>query len=324
MATMLRTNLPRRRPTDALAFLVLALTALGPAALSAQTAGVLPKTTQLPASTRAMALGDSYQPGSGHADAIFYHPALLSGAGGFGLDVQRWSAEGTAAAASAAMQWLGGTVGIGLRSLQYGAFGSGSLASPTGQDHLFLAGPVPVSERIATLAYARGLPFFDLGIDLGVSVDLVDERVGPSSHRVALFDVSLAREVGPVEVAMSAHDIGEKPVFDAGDEPALVTLGVGGYGRQVGPLDVGVAGHVALDQQEEARYGAGIEVGYWPIQGRTFVARFGFQDVPDGSDASHFTTGFAFWGDDVTVEWAFRPVSDEDEGGTHRFGVRWR
>lgn len=324
MGTMLRTILPRRPSTDAVAFLVVALAALAPATLTAQTGGVLPKATQLSGSTRAMALGDSYQPGSGHADAIFYHPALLAGAGGFGLDAQRWSGEGSAAAASAAVQWLGGTIGIGLRSLQYGAFGTAALAAPAGQDHLFLAGPVPVSERIATLAYARALPFFDLDIDLGVSVDLVDERVGPSSHRVTLFDVGLAREVGPVELALTAHDVGEKPIFDAGDEPALVTLGVGGYGRQVGPVDVGVAGHVGLDREEEVRYGAGVEVGYWPVQGRTFVARFGFQDVPDGSDASHFTTGFAFWGDDVTVEWAFRPVSDEDEGGTHRFGVRWR
>lgn len=269
-----------------------------------------------------MALGDSYQMSSGHADAIFYHPALLTDARGFGLDVQRWSSVSSAAALSAATPFFGAVVGIGLRSLQYGAPGSGPLAAPAGPDHLFLAGPVPVSERIATLAYARTLPIFDL--DLGVSVDLVDERVGPSTHHVTLYDVGLARDLGPVIVGLTVHDIGEKPILETGARPSVVTLGAGRYGQQLGPLDVGAAAHVGLDREDEVTYGGGIEVGYWPIQGRTFVARFGFQDVPDGSDASHFTTGFAFWGDDITLEWAFRPVSGADEGGTHRFGVRWR
>ncbi|MDH3269744.1 MAG: hypothetical protein OEN56_00335 [Gemmatimonadota bacterium] len=291
-----------------------------PAGVAAQVAGALPLTTQLPASTRAMALGDSYQMSAGHADAIFYHPALLAGASGFGLDVQRWSIEGSAVAASAAVSWLGGGVGIGLRSLQYRASGSGELAAPGGQDHLFEAESVPVSERVATLGYAREA---FLGIDVGVALSLVEERVGPSQHGVALVDVGLSREVGPVTVGLTVHDLGEKPLVETGSEPSRVTLGVGRYGRPLGPLDVGFAANMGVDD-DEFTYGGGVELGYWPIQGRTFVARFGFEDVPEGSDASVFTTGLAYWGDDISIEWAFRPVSDADEGGTHRFGVRWR
>lgn len=294
---------------------------LGVTDSAAQSAGVLPQATHLPASTRAMALGDSYQAGSGHADAIFYHPALLSRASGFGLDWQRWSAEGSAAAASAAMSWLGGSVGVGLRSLQHGAAGSGSLAAPHMQDVFFVPGPTPVSERIVTLGYSRD---FLLGLDLGVAVDLVDERVGSATHAVTLFDVGVSGEIGPLVAALTVHDIGEKPLLDTGDEPARYSLGIGQYGRPVGPFDVGVAGHLGLDHDEELSWGAGVEIGYWPIQGRTFVARLGVQDVPDGSEVSHFTTGFAFWGDDLTLEWAFRPVSGADDGGTHRFGVRFR
>lgn len=285
--------------------------------LGAQT--VLPRATQLPASTRAMALGDSYQPGSGHADAIFYHPALLERASGFGLAWQRWSTESSAAAASAAVDWLGGTVGIGLRSLQFGV--SDLLFDGSRPDDLFETGSVPVSERIATLGYSRD---FYLGLDVGVTLDLVDQRVGPDVHGVALFDVGLSGEVGDVIVALSAQDIGDKPIVDTGAEPARYTLGVGNYGQPVGPLDLGFAAHLGLDQEEELTYGGGVEVGYWPIQGRTFVARLGFQDVPDGSEANPVTLGFAFWGDDITVEWAFRPMGDADEGGTHRFGLRWR
>lgn len=268
-----------------------------------------------------MALGDSYVPNSGHADAIFYHPALLVGASGFGVDLQRWGNNSSATAASAATSWLGGGIGIGLRTMQYGAFGSSALVSPTAPDPLFGMGPVAVSERVLTVAYARPLP---VGFDLGVAVDFIDERVASARQNVALVDIGVAADLGDVEVALTAHDIGDKPIQNSGAGPAKVVLGAGAYGRQVGELDLGFAAHLGLDANEDAIFGGGIELGYWPIQGRTFVLRGGFQNVPDGSDAAPFTTGFAFWGDDITVEWAWRPVSDAEEGGTHRFGVRWR
>jgi hypothetical protein len=87
---------------------------------------------------------------------------------------------------------------------------------------------------------------------------------------------------------------------------------------------VGFAAKLGL-VDDEVIYGGGIEVGYWPIQGRTFVARLGFQDVPDGGDALPLTTGFAFQGDDIVVEWAYRPFSvDAPDGGSDRFSLRWR
>ena len=135
--------------------------------------------------------------------------------------------------------------------------------------------------------------------------------------------MSVAREVGPVIVAVTVHDLGDKPLLGTGAGPSRVVIGAGNYGHQVGIFDIGYAARVGLDD-DAVTYGGGVEVGYWPIQGRTFVARVGFQEVPDGSDASPITTGFAFWGDNITVEWAFRPFRGADLGGTHRFGVRWR
>lgn len=296
------------------------LLSLAPAALSAQVEGILPRITQMSGSTRAMALGGAYMMDAGHADVIFYHPALLTGARGFGIDVQRWGPNSSSTAVSGAMQWLGGGIGVGLRTLQYSSFGSGTAAAPEGQDDLFDYGSVPVSERVATLAYARSILF---DIDLGVGANLVDERVGGSRQSVVLFDVSVAREVGPVVLGITAHDLGDKPVLDTGAKPTRVVIGAGNYGQQLGILDYGYTATVGISDGE-VTYGGGVEIGYWPIQGRTFVARLGFQNIPDGSEAAPVTTGFAFWGDNVTVEWAFRPFSGGEEGGTHRFGVRWR
>jgi hypothetical protein len=319
MTSSARTQTRKRCLTGLLPVLALML-GVTTTHVSAQAEGVLPKTTQLPASTRAMALGDSYVMNAGHADALFYHPALLTGASGVGFEVQRWGTNSSSATLSAAVEWLGGGVGIGVRTLQYSAFGSDVLAAPAGQDHLFGFGSVPVSERVATIGYARET-FFD--IDLGIGVDLVDQRVGTGRQSVALFDIGVAREIGPLAVGLTVHDLGEKPMLDSGAGPAKVVLGAGAYGQQVGIFDLGYAANLGF-AEDDVTYGGGVEIGYWPVQGRTFVARAGFQSVPDGSEAKPFTTGLAFWGDDITIEWAFRPFGGADEGGSHRFGLRWR
>lgn len=265
-------------------------------------------------------MGDSYPMSSGHSDAIFYHPALVASASGFGLETQRWGSNSSSMALSAATQWFGGGTAFGLRTLQYSAFGSGAVAAPAGQDDLFGFGSVPVSERVATVAHAREM----FGLDLGVALDLVDERVGTARQSVALLDVSAATEVGPLDVAFTVHDIGGKPVIDDGARPAKYVLGAGTYGRPTGIFDLGFAAHVGLDD-DDILFGGGVELGYWPIQGRTFVARAGFQSTPEGSDAKPVTFGFAFWGDDITVEWAWRPYpGDGNEGGSHRFAFRLR
>jgi len=287
---------------------------------SAQTADWLPRSKQLSASARAMALGDAYPMDSGHADALFVHPALLTNAAGMGLEIQRWGPASTAAALSASFAWLGGRVGLGLRSLQFGLTDGADPAVPAGEDHLFQPGDVQASERVATVGYGREA-WFDF--DVGVAVDLVEERVGQSRESVVQLDVGLARELGPLTLGLTVADLGERPVIGSGSGPSRVSLGAGAYGWEVWALDLGFAATVGWEV-DEVVYGGGLEIGYWPIQGRTFVARVGLQDVPEGSDASPLTTGFAFWGDDLVLEWAFRPVRGADEGGTHRFSVRWR
>ncbi len=301
----------------ALRHVLVAAALLAPLPLAAQSPGVLPVVLQTPASVRSMALGDAYMMNSNHADALFYHPALLTRAGGFGLEVQRWEGESSATAASAATSWLGGGIAIGLLSLQYGGPATLAAAAPGGQDHLFATGVVPVSERVAVLGYAREI----LGVDVGVAGKLLDE--GMDRDTEALFDVSLSTGVGPLTVGLTARDFGREPLVDAGGEgPSRIVLGAGAYGQEVGIFDVGLTGALSYSDAETVVSG-GVEVGYWPINGRTFVARAGLQQVPSGGAASPFSFGFAFHGDDLVLEWAYRSFGDIDSG-THRFGVRWR
>ena len=288
-------------------------------AARAQDAGSLPRVFELPASTRAMALGDAYMMNAGHADAIFYHPALLTGASGFGIEMQRWGDEASSVAMSAATQWVGAGIGIGLTILQYGAPAGGAAAAPEGQDHLFTRGPVAVSERAVVLGYAREIA----GLDIGVTGKIVEERIGGSRDAVGLFDVGVAGDLGPLRVGLTVRDVGEDPLLPDPDATPRITLGAGSYGRQVGIFDLGVSA-AANWSDERTTVSGGIEVGYWPVRGRTFVARVGFQDPHDDSDMSPFSVGFAFWGDDITAEWAFRPYDGDESAGTHRFALRWR
>jgi len=300
-------------------YLTVATLAISTGALQAQEAGSLPRVQQLPASTRAMALGNAYATTSRHADAVFYHPALLSGASGFGIDVQRWGSEGDAAAMSAAFGWMGGTVGVGLQTLQFSGPGLGAAAAPAGQSHLFEAGGTPVSEAVTSVGFARDL----FGFDVGIVGKLAEERVGGSRSATVLFDAGIASDVGPMRAALSYRNLGSEHTLGGVDvaTPDQVTLGIGFYGQQIGFLDLGVNAAL-MYQGDELLPGGGVEFGYWPISGRTFVARVGARRTLD-DDMSPVTFGFAFWGDDVTLEWAFQPT-DGEPSGTHRFGVRWR
>ena len=303
------------------ALLIALFSLISASAALAQTQGALPRIAELPASTRAMALGNAYMMNANHADALFYHPSLLGNASGFGLDIQRWGTKSTSTTASAAMQWFGIGIGIGLQSMQFG--GASALpteVAPGGQDHLFTLGATPVSERIATIGIARDIK----GIDVGIATKFVEERIGSSRDATVLLDVGVSTSVGPFTAGLTYRNLGEDLSLGGTEaaRPDGLTLGVGAYGQQLGIFDLGFTGAVTYVGEEMIPAG-GIEVGYWPIRGRTFVARVGARRVVEG-DASPASFGFAFWGDDITLEWAFQPVGVSGASGTHRFGVRWR
>ena len=268
-------------------------------AISAQSHSVLPRTTTLPASTRAMALGDSYVLNSGKADVLFYHPALLARATGFGGSLQRWGSASSAASMSGAFEFLGGTLGIGLRTLQYATESEDELHAPLGQDHHFRPGGERSHERTASIGYGRELWG---ALSLGLAIDLLEIRLESLQQNIMLIDFGISADLGPIGVGLTAHDIGNKPFHDVPDEPF----------EDFGPRPSRIV------------LGAGAEIGYYPVRGRTFVLRIGLQNVPQNSEMSSFTTGFAFWLDDFILEWAFRPVSSAPERGSHRFGISWR
>ena len=312
--------------------LVAAALALTPALASAQTPGRAPAVVELPAGTRAAALGHAFQLGMPSSDVLFANPAFLGRADGMIASVTVLGRNATALQASAATGWFDGAVGVGVRSLQHEA--STGRLRPGGLDGVMAPGDDGASELVGTVGYARSL----FGLRLGVSASLLELRTGELQETSASVDVGVASALGPFTVGLALQGLG--PEVDVGpvstrsgraaalDQPLRLTLGVGAYGKPVGPLDIGFAGAVTLRDDEELVGGGGLEVGYWPVVGRTFVLRVGARTVPevaDGveSEASPFTLGGAFWGDDLVLEYAWQPM-DGPFDGVHRFGVGWR
>ncbi|MDT8341483.1 MAG: hypothetical protein RQ751_08230 [Longimicrobiales bacterium] len=290
---------------------LLALTAV-PAA--GQTPGREPAAAELTPGARALGLGMAAAVGSNDPDLAFLHPALVqdlqgiqgsytwfgSGAGGFSL--------------AAATDWFGGGVALSLHTLEYRSGPGGPGTRRSGVDDFFRRPPdgESVSETVATATWGRSL----LGLDWGASARAYTLRHDNGRTTGQAVDVGVATEVGPARLALSGRNLG-----DDENRPTELVLGAGGYGQPVGPLDLGFAAQLRLRDDGELEAGGGLEFGYWPVRGRTFVGRIGLRDVRDG-EARPVTFGGSFWGDSLVLDYAFHPV--EGLPGVHRLSVGWR
>lgn len=284
----------------------------------AQTPEREPAVVELPASTRAMGLGTAYQVGAPDADVVFYNPALLGRADGLMAGYHRLGDESLALTLATVHSALGGQIGIGLQVLEGETPGIGLRGG--GVDPLLRPQPAGVGELVGSLAYGTRL----FGVRVGATAKLIDQRFDDVRDLEAAFDVGLAHDLGPVTASLAVQNLGPDRTIAARkgiDQPLRVTFGVGGYGQQVGPLDVGVAAAVSRRDDGEVVGGGGVEIGYWPVVGRTFVVRVGARNVPDG-EALPVTFGGSVWLDDLVLEYAFQHVDDAE--GVHRVSLGWR
>jgi hypothetical protein len=296
--------------------LLLALWVALPAALSAQTPGRAAPLLELPAGARAVGLGGAAQLGAADSDHMFQHPAYL-GVGGFRATAWLVDASGSAISLSTGTGAFGGRVALGVRAAEW--TGVSPDASAGGLDGIFDTGDAGRSTTALTLGYARAIPF---DLDLGVTATLVADRVDTSRPRTVAVDVGLGTEVGPLALALTARNLGNDLEFGstAVPLPTRYEFAAGGYGQQLGPLDLGAAVRAGIRDDDEFVYGGGLELGYYPIQGRTFIARVGGQSVPEG-DGAALTLGGSYRGDELTIDYAWRDV---DGLAVHTITLGWR
>lgn len=295
------------------------LVVLVPAGIQAQDRGRGPVILDLPASTTALAMGGAFQLSGRSSDAIFYNPALLLRATGFGLAAQRFGSQSTAITLSGATGWWKGSVGVGLQTLSYSTDAVTPQAIAPGQQDLLTGGATAVSELVATLGYAQEI----FGVRWGIAGKLIEQRMAGAKDALPAADLGASITLGRITVGLTAQNLG--PDLEVGgvetDLANRLTAGASLQRRPVGPLDLGASAAITRLDDGTVIPAFGGEVAWWPVTGRTFIGRIGVRRVGDGP-AHYLTFGVAFVGDEISIEYAFQGFDDAD--GAHRFGVSWR
>ncbi|MBR9989724.1 MAG: hypothetical protein KFH98_08220 [Gemmatimonadetes bacterium] len=307
------------RHCQSLRVLLLPLLLLFPAMQAqAQARENAPLLLQLPASTRAAALGDAYHLASADNDAIFYHPGLIDAARGMGGSLAFFE-YATLATLSAAAEFWGGGVAFGVQSLSWSAPTRASGAFSRGEAGLGESGGVNASELAVSAGYGRVIK----GFRVGVAATYIEMRVPGERDVTVAGDIGIARRIGFVTAGFSARNLGRSPALEGEDLalPRTLTLGASTQTRAVGPLDMSAA--AAVSHREDGTFipHAGIEVAYWPVSGRTFTGRVGVRYIDD-SDIRPLTLGAGFTGDRIGIDYGFQGY--EEAGVVHRVGVRVR
>jgi hypothetical protein len=296
--------------------LLLALIVVTPA--DAQVRENAPLLLQLPASTRAFGLGDSYHLASADNDALFYHPGLIDAARGIGGSLAVFERASLVTLSGAAEFWRGG-VAFGVQSLSYSAPSRTSGAFARGEAGLGDAGDVTAAEFVLSAGYGRSIK----GFRVGLAGKYVETRVPGERDVTIAADLGIARRLGVVTAGLSARNLGRAPALEGEDValPMTLTLGASTQSTPVGPLDVSAA--AAISRWEDGKFvpHAGIEVAYWPVNGRTFIGRIGIRYIDD-SDIRPLTLGAGFVGDRIGIDYGVQRY--DGARAVHRMGVRLR
>ena len=279
-----------------------------------------PLVLKLSSSSRAIGLGGAFWTGGG-AGAVLHHPALIAG-DGFGGS-RRMIGGATHLALSGSRAWLGGAVAAGVSFLQYGTSADTPLELPREAAALIGGGHMSASEHVASLGFADEL----FGLDVGAVAKLVGQSLGGLRGSAMAVDLGVATSIGRITTALSVQNLGRALQLGRYEVPLArrVVVGAGTGGRApVGPLDIGGAVQVARESDGKIVPGGGLEIAWWPVQRRIFIARIGAVRVVEG-DSSPFTFGAGFEGDRIRIDWAYRDYGHEDlRAASHSFGIAFR
>jgi hypothetical protein len=285
----------------------------------AQAGGSSVPLLELPASTRALALGNAFVAAGKDEASIFYNPAQLATVEKLsaGLSVQQWFLGQTVAAAAAAVHALHGTAAIGLQVLDYGsserAFDdpAGGFGEPTGSE-------ISAGDYVASLAYGVALG----KLRVGATGKYVNQRLVDESGGTGALDFGAALDVKGVTVAASVQNIGGD-ISLAGDRrslPRLVRAGAAIPVRGVGPVDL--LGTIELTHMNgETQPFGGVELEYQAPGGVTILGRVGALDRPTGADISPVAFGGGLRALHFALDYAYE--GSAVFGAMHRVGVRW-
>jgi hypothetical protein len=292
-----------------------------PAQVHAQTNSNSGLLLELPASTRALALGNAFVAAGADEAAVFYNPAQLATVHkvSAGLSVQQWLLSSTLAAAAAATRLWGGTIGVGLQVLDYGTT-ERVIGEPSGDGSD--PGSTTISaggDYVASLAYALGIH----GLRIGATAKYVSQRLVDQSAGTGAMDVGAAFDIEGVTFGASLQNVGGD-ISLAGDRlplPRTVRVGAAVPLRGVGPVDVLGTFEVARVEDGKTQPLGGIEVAYRATGDITLVGRVGALARPEHAAISPVSFGGGLRAHNLALDYAYE--GSDVLGALQRIGVRW-
>ncbi|MBX6333516.1 MAG: hypothetical protein IRY91_16840 [Gemmatimonadaceae bacterium] len=275
---------------------------------------------ELPASTRALALGNSFVAAGTDEAAIFYNPAQLAEVHKIsaGLSVQQWFLSSTLAAAAAATHLWHGTIGVGLQVLDYGTTERVIVGDPSsGSDPgaTISAG----GDYVASLAYAVNVH----GVRLGATGKYVSQRLVDQSAGTGAADFGAAFDIKGVTFGASLLNVGGdiSILDDRRPLPRMVRVGTAVPVHGIGPLDFLATIEVASIRDGKAQPLGGVEVTYHATSDIALLGRVGALARPEGAAISPVSFGGGLRARNLALDYAYE--GSDVLGATHRVGVRW-
>jgi len=283
------------------------------------------------ASTRALAMGDANTAGRDD-DVIFYGPAQLAVARGTSAAIGRYGEHVTSATLASSARIATGGVGVGasLVTARNGV-GCSMVVFTSPGSAVSVPAPLTFSRSLVVVGAAQTYKRFRVGVAGKYAV----RQLGDARTTRGLADLGVARDISlgdnlPLGLALAVQNIGAS----AADETALQTplraaFGVAG-GTPAGPLDIGIAGQLAVERyldQPILRHGrvkaaAGLDVGYTWLDGYSISLRAGVRDAPTMTDLRQLTAGAGLALDRVAIDYALEQLVGSRVA--HRVGLRLR
>ena len=309
------------RTTCALGACLTMLAALPVGAQAGATAAIV---LELPASPRAMALGNAYAAMGGDEASLFYNPAglaTLERAAG-GLSVQRHLASSTLAALAVAGSVGPGTVALGLQVLDYGSEPE-LVPDPVygGERGLATGADVSAQDLVLSLGYGATIG----RVRAGAAAKFVRQRVADRSGGVAAFDVGVAGDLPRgITLGVALQHLGPELEIAGVAAPLPRQLRVAAMMPlpSAGPIALAATAQLTRPRESGTLPAGGIEAAWRSSNGLRFAARAGAADRPDESAASALTFGAGLAARHLALDYAWQGYETVG-GAVHRLGVRW-
>ena len=285
---------------------------------------------RVPASTRALALGNANVAGR-EDDVIFYSPAQLAVARGTSISGERFTATSTGGSLSTLVRIGSGGIGFGASWLSYATVDG---TYPGSRADFTTSGGRGGSSLLAAVGLAQTIK----GFRIGVTGKYLREELAVSEDR-ALADVGVGRDFTlwlPFQAALSVQNLGSDFSSDAvlvtpdelpglGNAPARArlpmraSLGLSS-GTPVGPLDLAALAQLSVLRDGFVAPAGGLEAGYSWLDGYSIALRAGARRPENGEGI--LTAGAGFSVDRISIDYALETLT----GGrtAHRVGLRIR